>query len=531
MLGRRWLQLRRSRETWALSELRTTRQIAAEYLEGMGLSQPVPTGVRMSTVPLDLPQPRPVTEAPVTSPPRPAPLERPRINIASALAVAFLIPMSAVGGVAVAVAQDSARYNERIYPGVSIAATNVGGLTRKDAAKALQAVASTRLSSPITLRTADERLIFTQAELGLRAYPDEAVEQAYAIARTGPPWQRLVTRARLTGHKIEIPLRIGLDTGVVLAAIEALASELEAIPQNAEVTVRDERVIVARPSQLGRILDVQATLERITAAVRADEAEVTAVVKIVEPAFTSEEASEIRAPLATYATVMGADANRIHNIVRASEFVRGTILPPGAVFSYNDAIGPRTMERGFKEAPVLIDDELVPGDGGGICQVSSTLFNVALLADMEIVSRVSHTRPVPYLPLGRDATAVYGALDFRFRNSTGHHVLLWAEVVGRRLVVAAYGTPSPGKEVAIEVTEHEEIPPPKHTVTKKDPELEVGQVLTREAQPGYRVKTYRVARVGGKVVRSDLIGLSYYRPVPRTIKIGIKPLAETRAYR
>lgn len=430
-----------------------------------------------------------------------------------------------------AFAQDAARYEERIYPGVFIAETEVGALTRRQAAAKVQAVAATRLNRAITLHLAGDPLAFTYAELGLRVHPDEAVGQAYAVGRTGPPWERLLTRARLSRQRVNVPLRFSHDTGVVLAALEPLARELDAASQNAEVTVRDRQVVIVRPSRVGRIMDVQASLERITAAMQADGAEATAVVKTVEPEFTSDEARELRTPLASYATVMAANPNRIHNIVLAAEFVRGIILPPGAVFSYNEAVGPRTTERGFKEAPVLIDDELVPGDGGGICQVSSTLFNVALLGDMEIVARVNHTRPVPYLPLGRDATAVYGALDFKFRNNTGHHILLWAEVATRRLTVTAYGTATPGKQVAIEVTEREEISPPKHTVTKKDPELEAGKVVTREAQPGYRVKTYRVVRVAGKVVRTDLIGVSYYRPVPRTIKIGIKEVEEEHAGR
>jgi vancomycin resistance protein YoaR len=171
---------------------------------------------------------------------------------------------------------------------------------------------------------------------------------------------------------------------------------------------------------------------------------------------------------------------------------------------------------------VLVDDELVPGDGGGICQVSSTLFNVALLADFKILTRVNHSRPVAYLPAGRDATVVYGQLDLLFRNTTGSHVLLWTEIDGRRLTISAFGTPAEDVEVAVEVTNRVSIPASDETVTKKDPALEAGKTVVREAQPGLRVKTYRVVRVGGEVVRRELIGSSYYRPVRRTIKVGTK---------
>lgn len=523
MLGRRWLRLQRAGEVWALRQI----ELPAPSRSVLVLRVPTAAPEAEALAATSAPPVSPVTHVSRTSQTAP----RGRSSLVAVLAAAVLIPLGGLGGALVAVAQDAARYEDLIYPGVFVAGADVGGLTRRQAAERVQAMAATRLNRAIALYVPSDHVVFRYEELGLRAHPDEAVEQAYAVARTGPPWERLPSRFRLSREQMVIPLRFSQDKGAVLAALEPLAGDLNAVPQNAEVTVRARHVVIVRHSRDGRSMDVQTTLERITAAMQTDGTEVTAVVKIVEPEFTSDQARELQAPLASYTTVMALNPNRIHNIALAAEFVRGIILPPGAVFSYNEAVGPRTTERGFKEAPVLIDDELVPGDGGGICQVSSTLFNVVLLADMEIVSRVNHTRPVPYLPLGRDATAVYGAVDFKFRNSTGHHVLLWADIVGRRLTVTAYGTPAPGKEVTVQVTEREEIPPPKHTVTKNDPELEAGTVVTREAQPGYRVRTYRVVRVDGKAGRNDLIGLSYYRPVPRTIKIGTKKGQEEHAGR
>jgi uncharacterized protein YabE (DUF348 family) len=101
-------------------------------------------------------------------------------------------------------------------------------------------------------------------------------------------------------------------------------------------------------------------------------------------------------------------------------------------------------------------------------------------------------------------------------------VLLWTEVSGRRLTISAYGTPADGTDVAVEVTNRQEIPAPPETVTKQDPTLEAGTTVVREPQAGLRVKTYRVVRVGGEVVRRELIGTSYYRPVRRTVKVGTK---------
>lgn len=438
--------------------------------------------------------------------------------------VLLLVLTGAALGIGAAVVRDAAAHVGRIYPGVSIGGTPVSGLSPTEAATALRPVVKRRLRSPLAVRLADREAMFTYADLGLGARIGESVQAAYALGRTGPWWERARSRVTLAWRGTDIPLRFEHDTKKLHDLLTSLAAQLDALPQSAQVTVREGAVVRVAPSRLGQSLDIQATADRVLATVAARAARVDAVVAVVEPEFTTEEAADLRELLATYTTKMAANPNRTHNIALASSFVRGTILPPDGVFSYNKVVGPRTLERGFKEAPVLVDDELVPGDGGGICQVSSTLFNVALLADFKILTRTNHSRPVAYLPAGRDATVVYGALDLLFRNTTGRHVLLWTEVRGNRLTISAFGTPPEGAEVLIEVGDRRAVPPPEGTVTKEDPQLPAGEVVTREAQSGLRVNTYRIVKVGGAVVRREYIGSSYYRPVRRTIKVGTKRL-------
>lgn len=440
-----------------------------------------------------------------------------------ALAALLLFAGAALGMGAAAV-RDWVAYAGRIYPGVAISGIPVGGLSPDEASAVLKPRVEHRLRSPLVIRLADRDATFTRAEVGLRGRPEEAVQAAYALGRTGSLWQRARARVALARRGVHLPLRFDHDTKRLHRLLTDLASELDARPRDAEVTVRSGAVVLVARSRSGQTLDVEATRARVVAALEAGVPQIEAVVRIVAPEFTTEEAGDLRVLLASYTTRMAANPNRTHNIALASGFVHGVILPPDGVFSYNKTVGPRTLERGFKEAPVLVDDELVPGDGGGICQVSSTLFNVALLADFKILSRTNHSRPVAYLPAGRDATVVYAALDLLFRNTTGRHVLLWTEVRDSRLTISAFGTPAETKEIVILIEDREVIPPPSGTVTKHDPELAAGTVVTREAQPGLRVKTYRVVKVGGEVARREYIGTSYYRPVPRTIKVGTKRL-------
>lgn len=439
-----------------------------------------------------------------------------------ALALILVACVLIAAGAAVALVRDAAVHAGKIFPGVAIAGVPVGRLTPAQAASAAQPVADRRLAATMTVHLASATIVLSHADLGVRADVEATVQSAYRLGRSGPWWARARTRLAIGRRGATIPLRVSLDESVLRGVVAALGRELSGQPADAEVTVVDGQVVITRPGRVGRTLDVDGTVARIAAALDAGAPDAHGVVTVVEPAFTTAEAQELRAPLATFTTTMAPNPNRTHNIALAAGFLRGVILAPGEVLSYNRTVGPRTAARGFKEAPVLVDDELVPGDGGGICQVSSTLFNVALLADFEILSRANHSRPVAYLPLGRDATVVYGWLDLEVRNTTGRHVLLWTAVRGNRLTITAFGTPQAGKVVEVIVTDRQEIPPPSGTVTKKDPELPEGRVVTREAQAGYRAKTWRVVKVDGQVVRRELVGRSVYRPVPHTIKIGAK---------
>jgi len=127
--------------------------------------------------------------------------------------------------------------------------------------------------------------------------------------------------------------------------------------------------------------------------------------------------------ISSYTTVFyDKNENRIHNIKTASEELNHTVIRPGEVFSFNEALGRRTKEKGYKEAPILAHGEKTKGTGGGICQISSTLYNAALLADMEIVERHRHSENVPYVPEGKDATVVYNSKDLKIRNTKDYPV-------------------------------------------------------------------------------------------------------------
>src|SRR5206468_1571999 len=148
-----------------------------------------------------------------------------------------------------------------------------------------------------------------------------------------------------------------------------------------------------------------------------------------------------------YETIYGGDAIRIHNVQLVSRLLDGRLIAPGATFSFNQATGARTAAKGFREAQVIINGELQTGLGGGVCQVSTTVFNAAYEAGLKITARTNHALYISHYPLGRDATVNWPDIDLRFVNDTKHWLLLRTFVGSSSLTVTLYGTSPHRKDV------------------------------------------------------------------------------------
>lgn len=412
------------------------------------------------------------------------------------------------------------QYRGRALPGVAVAGEPIGGLDGRAIAARVAAIAVPELSRPVIVRAGSLQWAHTAAVLGLRPATDRVVVEALAVGRVGRWDQRLRQRLAMVRRPVEIAIPYEVEPGAVRAAVERMASLVGASAEDALVEVVAGRLVVVRPSRDGLTLDEPATEGRLAAALRDRSSEVELVVQHRPPAFPTEVAARMAEPVATFVTRFTYYPDRIHNIRLAAARLRGVLVPPGGVLSFNQIVGPRDPALGYRKAPVLINNELVPGDGGGVCQVSSTLFNAALLAEMAVEARTNHSRPVPYLAAGRDATVDYGAIDLRFRNTSGRPMMVWTEVGARTLTVTIFGEPRPGREVAVVVADPVVIAAPGHTVVRADPELPAGRTRIEPARSGLRVRTVRIVRQDGVVVSQETVAVSAYQPVPRTIKIG-----------
>ncbi|WP_334072120.1 MULTISPECIES: VanW family protein [Paenibacillus] len=241
----------------------------------------------------------------------------------------------------------------------------------------------------------------------------------------------------------------------------------------------------------------------------------------VPPAVTVESLKRqgIRRKIAEFSTGLGASvAGRVHNVDAAARALDGLVLPPDGVFDYAAIVRAAEEQYGFREAPVIFGGRLVPGVGGGICQVSSTLYNAAVRAGLDIVERRNHSVPVRYIPLGQDATFAEGHINFRFRNTTGNHLLIAARTDSGRLTVKLFGD-IPGNVLYDMESKTAKILPAgnKYVV---NPALPAGsrKVIVR-GKPGFVVDTYRVKYVDGRIAERIRLSRDTYPAQPNVIAV------------
>jgi vancomycin resistance protein YoaR len=447
------------------------------------------------------------------------PQQAPRIVPRLAAIAAGAVVLAGVAAGALGAAWER-RYDGRVLPGVTVGGAQVGGMAPAPAAARIEELARPELNRPVTVHAGREQWTFPARALGRRARVADAVDAAMAVGRTGNIAERVAEVLRLWRSGIEVPLAYDVDVAQTRRAVTDLSRQVSAEPRDAAFTVVDGRLVTTDAERDGLRVNVEGSVARAVAALAQPDTPVELVAERAPAALTSEIVARIAEPVASFTTSYPYSRDRVHNIHLAAAAFRGVVLSPGAVLSYNGTVGPRVASRGYRKAPVLVNNELVPGDGGGVCQVSSTLFNAGLLADLRIEARVNHSRPVPYLAPGRDATVAYGIIDLRMRNTTGHTMIAWSTVTSRSVTITFYGLPQPGRRIEVVVTDHKVLPAPNKTVVKHDRELPAGTIKEERARTGLRARTYRVIRQDGVEVRRDFVASNYYQPTPHTVRIG-----------
>ena len=346
------------------------------------------------------------------------------------------------------------------------------------------------------------------------------------------------TRWRLSPRRIASLLELPSHGRTTLAIggptaehwLVALGRRVAKPPRDAGFAVDGSHVHVV-PAKPGTKLSAVATTRAVLAAALRRTRRV-AVLPIVEaaPHRTTQQAQAMRITglVSSFTTDYGGIPNRIHNVQLVAHLIDNTLIAPAATFSFNETTGARTADKGFLEAPVIVNGELTTGLGGGVCQVSTTVFNAAFEAGVKITARTNHALYISHYPQGRDATVNYPDVDLKFVNDTGHWLLLRTFVGSSSLTVSLYGTPIHRRVESTTAPLVTTGPiPVKKTI---DPTLKPGEkVVDDPGVPPMSTSVTRKVYDGGGKLLYDNTWFSSYRASPKLVRLGpkAKPVKKT----
>jgi len=411
----------------------------------------------------------------------------------------------------------------KIVPGVSVQGVDLSGLERPEAIEQLTALASKVQKNTVKLKFGSSEQQVTLGELGITLDRDKTADLALAMGSQLGAFKRWYAGMWHVDRPLDPVL--SLDQAVLQQYWQKEFGAAEKPARDASLEVNAAGQLEVTPSVDGYTVDFPLLAkDLVNPAVFAADASIEAPLRTVKPKVTTEQARGwgITGLVAEYTTNFNAaQTDRDHNIATAAAKLDGQVLGPGEEFSFNQVVGPREADQGYRMANVIVGNKLESGLGGGVCQVSTTLYNAALLADLSVAQRSNHSIPVSYVPVGRDATVAYDYMDLKFKNVLDNYILIKTFVGSGSLTVKIYGVPDQRKQVQIKSWVTGTIAP--ETTYKVDTAVEPGvQKVVQKGISGYTATAERLVLVDGVETRKDQLPGSKYQPVEQIIAVHSK---------
>lgn len=417
--------------------------------------------------------------------------------------------------------------SDRIFYGVKVQEVSLGGLTKTQAEAKLIALYQDKMHDQplIEINNKDQLWEIKPNDIDFLINYQETAENAYLIGRENNLLKRLWARIKSAQGGISVPYKIIYNQDKLKTIIAKIAVSTARDTEDAYCQLNNEKITIV-PEKIGQTLnteELKAQLQKKLSAMTLP-AKVPLPMVAAQPKITATDLEKMDRVLGTYTTSFNHyNTNRSENIKISANSINRLLIKPDQVVSFNDLVGLRVAEAGFKEAPVIIEGKTVPDIGGGVCQVSSTLYNAILLADLKPIERTPHFHPLGYVPIGLDATVADNLLDFKFKNSLSSSVYILTQIVEGNLTIFVLGNAENLSESQITLTStiDKELPP--KTTVEYDASLAAGkQIVKEDGLTGYIVSSYRIKSLSGQEVSRELLYTDEYSPENKMIIIGTK---------
>lgn len=419
--------------------------------------------------------------------------------------------------------------------GVEVEGLDLSNMSSEEAAAALTAYVENVKSKTLHLMAGDDTVIdIPFSEFGVDIADASVIDSLSKIGSGGNVLKRYKELTDVQNDNASYEISFTFDSSALAAILNERAGEVNREPQDA-VLVRHGGQLLITDELNGRALKVDETVNNVSAAMDGDwnREDLTVAMALDEtvPAHTAQELSVVQDVLGTYTTSFGGSSyNRIENIKNGAAKIDETVLYPGDEFSFTEAVAPFTADNGYYMAGAYASGKNIDSMGGGICQVSSTLYNTVLRSELTVTERTNHMMTVGYVPLGADATIAEPTIDFKFRNDYEYPVYIEAYTYNGSVTVTFYGkeTRPANRTVEFESVTEQTISPGADIVTE-DPTLPEGyEEVTQSAHTGYVASFYKLVYVDGVLESRELVNQSTYNAYPRYVTKGTKP-PETQA--
>ncbi|WDV47053.1 VanW family protein [Clostridiaceae bacterium M8S5] len=411
--------------------------------------------------------------------------------------------------------------NDKICQGIYVNNISLGGLNKKEATALLEQEVNRLLATnKIKLKYNDKVYEYTYKQLGYTCDYIEVVDEVYKLGREGNYLDRLLSMRTLkkTNHKHTLKLIDNIE--VIKTHIVNVSKNIDRNPVNASIRYSNRKFVI-NPEINGIKVDKEKLEQLIKSSVTKNK-NIEIPVIVIKPKKTKELLSHINYKISGFSTSYSTKKiNRTYNIKRASISINGRLLMPGEIISFNNTVGSRNSRNGYRQAKILKNGEYVLGMGGGVCQVSTTLYNAALLADLEIIQRKNHSLPSSYVAKGRDATVVFNVYDLKFRNNKKYPIYVMMYNSGNRVYASIYGDKN-DKYYDIKITSKvlSKTQKPDYK-TKIDNNLKSGErIVDQTSRPGYKVVSYKNYYKNGKFIKSVKLHTDVYKPMIGIIRKG-----------
>ncbi|MBP1757173.1 MAG: hypothetical protein H6Q62_29 [Firmicutes bacterium] len=423
---------------------------------------------------------------------------------------------------------------DTFYEGISVEGIALGGKTRGEAVELIKAHQQ-KLSDSVAVKLQIDDTVknLTASDIGLTDDSAAVLEQAWQIGRTSDlptdmerVHERYVKIQKLLEEPVDLRVSETFSETETLAQIQAFVDSKYIAPKPATATSFDPVTETFQLAErlVGYSIDQADFQNRILEQLRNKNYQPAIATTSVQ-SVVGMTAAEMRSNLALLGTAttsaVKVDPPRDNNLLKACEYLNGTIVQPGETFSFNKTVGKRTAERGFQEAGAITDGTLIKEYGGGVCQVNTTVMQAAMKSDYKLVERYPHSWPSSYTKIGLDATVTWGGADFKFENNTDYPVAIVATYVKPALTVKVYGRKlDEGLTISLKSVKDETIPV-EAPIKRINNALAPGQVVeVRAAHVGQRATAYKIYSKNGVVVKEVVLFKSYYRPIQGILDVG-----------